>query len=356
MAGKLLRILRTITRNSIFLHILFWVLSYFTLLSLFSTSSEISKVDHIYTAVFLLTLSVAVYINLKILVPKFLSSQKFYSYGALILIVLLIGSLFNILLFSRFIDYMLPGYYFISYYSFIDILKFFVVFIAITTLLKLSKEWFQLKEAKQKLAETEKEKVEIELKALRSQVNPHFLFNSLNVIYSLALKNSKDTPEIITRLSDILRYVLYDSNVGQIKLRDEVALIDNYLGIQKHRIDSSSQVVFNKKIKEDVLIPPMILLPLVENSFKHGIKADVTETFVHINLSTKDHEITFEIENNKGRTDSIKEKTEGGIGIENIRQRLNILYPDKHSFEISENDHIFKVTLKLQNENELHSG
>ena len=100
----------------------------------------------------------------------------------------------------------------------------------------------------------------------------------------------------------------------------------------------------------------MLLLPLVENSFKHGIKADVSETFVHINLSAKDHEIIFEIENNKGKTDDIKENNEGGIGIENIRQRLNILYPEKHSFEISENDHIFKVTLKLQNENELHNS
>ena len=351
MARNKFMFFKKIIQNRIIHHILFWILSYFVLLSLFSTSSEISKVDYIYTSIFLITLVLGVYINLLVLIPRLLSSKKILLYVILLLSVLFAGSLFNMLLFNRFIDYLLPGYYFISYYSFFDILKFFLVFISITTLIKLSKEWFQLIESKQKLVEIEKEKVEIELKALRSQVNPHFLFNSLNVLYSLALKKAKETPEAITKLSDILRYVIYDSNVDRVKLSAEVELINNYLSIQNHRIDNTSKIVFNTDIQDDIHIPPMLFLPLVENSFKHGIKGDVSGTYINIYLSAKGHEVIFEIENNKGSTDQIEKESRGGIGITNIKQRLTLLYPDRHFFEISENENVFKVLLKIKNEN-----
>ncbi|MBN2349664.1 MAG: histidine kinase [Bacteroidales bacterium] len=340
-----------IFRNRIIHHVLFWLLSFYVLLNLFSSSSELYKVDYLYTLIFLFTLLIVVYINLLLLVPKLLRFKKYFLYGIILLIILFAGSLFNVLLFSRFIDFLLPGYYFISYYSFFDIVKFFSVFLFITTLLKLSKEWFQLIESKQKLVETEKEKVEIELKALRSQVNPHFLFNSLNVLYALALKKAKETPEAIIKLSDILRYVIYDSNTDKVKVSSEVILIQNYLDLQNHRIDNTSNVVFETDIQDDLQIPPLLFLPLVENSFKHGIKADVSDTYVLIKLRSKGQEVIFEIENNKGVTDKIEKKLKHGIGIANIKQRLLLLYPHNHVFSISENEKIFKVFLKIRNEN-----
>jgi LytS/YehU family sensor histidine kinase len=319
-------------------------------LNLFNKGNDVSEVDFIYTSIFIFTIAIVVYINLLILIPRFLNTKKYFTYALSFVILLVLGALFNMFLFSRFIDYILPGFYFISYYSFTDILLFFAVFLILTTLLKLSKEWFQLTEAKQKLTEMEKEKVEIELKALRAQVNPHFLFNSLNVIYSLALKDSKETPEIITRLSDILRYVIYDANVDKVNLSSEVDLINNYLKIQRHRIDSSSQVNFNTDIEEDFQIPPMLLLPMVENSFKHGVKGDLADTFVHIDLRVKQNELRFEIENNKSDSENDKEIRESGIGLENIRHRLEILYPGQHSFEVFENERIFNVKLIIKNE------
>ncbi len=221
----------------------------------------------------------------------------------------------------------------------------------LTTLLKLSKEWFQLIESNQKLIETEKEKVKIELKALRAQVNPHFLFNSLNVLYSLALKTAKETPEAIIKLSDILRYVIYDSNKEKVNLKSEVELINNYLSLQNHRIDDSSNIVFKTDIKNEIQISPMLFLPLVENSFKHGIKGDIINTYVTISLTANSNELYFEIENNKGKSDNPADEPAGRIGLTNIKKRLELLYPEKHTFIISEDDENFKVLLKLNYEN-----
>ena len=274
------------------------------------------------------------YVNLLILVPTLLKPRKFIFYSVSLLVVLSVGALFNLILFNKLIDFILPGYYFISYYSYFDILKFFIVFLIVTTLLKLSKEWFQLIETENKLNRIEKEKVEIELKGLRSQVNPHFLFNSLSVIYSLVLKESKEAPEIITKLSDILRYVLYDSNSNKVKISSEIELINNYINIQKHRVDSSSKIEFENNIKNDIKIPPLLFLPLVENSFKHGVKGDVSNTFVKINLSEVGNEIIFEIENNKGIDSRVKGVSDSGIGINNIKQRLELLMPNNYSFDI----------------------
>lgn len=338
-------ILNRIVQNKVIHHTLFWILSYYVLLTIFSNTSRIVKIDYIYTLIFLSTLAIAVYINFLILIPKLLNTKRYLLYLALVVATLILGSLFNMLMFSRLIDYILPGYYFISYYSFFNVLKFFFVIVASTTLLKLSKEWFQLAETKHKLAEIEKEKIEIELKALRSQINPHFLFNSLNVIYSLALKKATETTETITTLSDILRYVIYDSNVDEVKISSEVQLIKNYLNIQNHRIDESTKVIFNVDLQNDAKIPPLLFLPLVENSFKHGIKGDISNTFVYIDLIVNDQNVLFEIENNKGCASKIEKKE--GIGLENIKQRLALLMPNKHSFNIIENEHRFKVILKL---------
>jgi len=343
--------MKILFKNRIFLHILFWLLSFYVLLSLFSDSNEFSKVDYIYTTIFLTSIVFAVYFNLFILVPRFLKPRKFIFYSVLLILVLTTGALFNLILFNKLIDFILPGYYFISYYSYLDILKFFIVFLTVTTLLKLSKEWFQLVETENKLNRIEKEKVNVELKALRSQVNPHFLFNSLNVIYSLVLKESNEAPEIITKLSDILRYVLYDSNSDKVKISSEIELINNYINIQKHRVDSSSKIVFTNNIKSDIKIPPLLFLPFVENSFKHGVKGDVSHTFVLINLTEVGNEIIFEIENNKGFDSKVEGVPNAGLGINNIKQRLELLMPDNYTLDIFDNKKTFKVILKLSYDN-----
>jgi sensor histidine kinase YesM len=337
-----------IIQNRILYHLSFWLIAFVVLIQLFKVSATVDKIDYIYTSIFQFTLMIAVYINLLFLIPKYLSSKKILSYILYLVVVMFSCSFFNVILFEKLIDYILPGYYFISYYSFLDILKYFCIFLLFTTLLKLSKEWFQLIESKNKLIEAEKEKVKIELKALRSQVNPHFLFNSLNVLYSLALKSSEKTPETILKLSDILRYVIYDSNKETVSIKSEVELINNYLSLQKHRVESSSNIRFEPNIQDEVQIAPMLLLPLVENSFKHGVKGDILNTYVKINIFASKRAIKFEIENNKGKNDNPTDESDGGIGLTNIKKRLDLLYSGKHQFVIQEDDKKFNILLKIE--------
>ena len=329
--------------------ILFWVLSGYILLNIFAGSSSFQKIDFIYTSIFLITLLIPAELNLLLFIPRFLNRKKHFVYALLFVFVLMLFSLFNQLLFGRLIDHILPGYYFISYYSYGDILKFFLVFLVITTLLHLSKEWFELNETRQRMILLEKEKIDAEMKALSNQVNPHFLFNSLNVLYSLAIKNAKETPDAIIKLSDILRYVIYESNRETVELWSEINLINNFIELQQFRISSDAQVEFTREVENEKLpITPMLLLPLVENSYKHGIKGDLGMTFIKMKLIQKGNEIEFVIENNKGQSGEPDENQSGGVGLKNIRSRLELIYPKSHTFEIEDGEKSFIVKLRVK--------
>ena len=338
-----------ISRNSLVLHLLFWALSWYILLNIFTGSSSFQKIDFIYTSIFMLTLMIPVELNLLIFIPRFLNRKKYAIYSLLFIACLLLFSFFNELLFDRLIDYILPGYYFISYYAYVDILKFFLVFLVISTLLHLSKEWFELNETRQKMILLEKEKIDAELRALSNQVNPHFLFNSLNVLYSLAIKNEKETPEAIIKLSDILRYVIYESNREAVELQKEITLINNFIDLQKYRTSPDANIQFIVEVEnEKQHIAPMLFLPLVENSYKHGIKGDVGKTFIQMMLIQKGNEVDFQIENNKGVSGEPSEKQSGGVGLNNIRSRLELIYPENYTFEVKDEKDLFSVKLKFK--------
>ncbi|WP_186757262.1 sensor histidine kinase [Echinicola salinicaeni] len=338
-----------ILQNSMFNHLLFWTVSYFILINIFSNANKILPVDRIYTLIFMVTLALPVYLNLQFLIPRFLRTGKYLAYSLGVIQVLSLGVAFNAILFGHLIDYILPGYYFISYYTLWDLAKFFLAFLISSTLMKLSKEWFELLKTQKEISELEKEKTAIELKALRSQVNPHFLFNTLNVLYTLALDKAEETPEVIIKLSDLLRYVIYDSNKDSIPLSAELEQINNYISLQNYRTENTAKVKLTKYIKEDIHIPPMLLIPLVENSYKHGIKGDLDNTFIDIQINADKRKLDFEIENNLPEARDIKQ-TDHGVGLANIQNRLALLFPEKHLFQISKDEHKFKVSLKLSHE------
>jgi len=263
-------------------------------------------------------------------------------YGIFVSMAAVLGSGFYIVLFDSWIDYVFLGYYFIAYYSFWDILLYFIVFIFTTSLFRLARGWFRLQEI-------EKEKTISELKALKSQINPHFLFNSLNSIYSLARKNSTKTPDKIVQLSDLMRHIIYESNVEFILLEKEVEMVKNYIELQNLRTTEKDKI--NLKIIGDIKdkkIAPLVFLPFVENSFKHGLKGSAKNIFVEIKIEVLGSILNFEIENSKGKVLDFIDSKYKGIGIENVSKRLELIYPNQHSLKISDNEDTFKVFLQVQ--------
>ena len=334
------------------LHLAFWGLSYYILVHVFASSSEIQPTDHIYTAVFLLIIAIGVYINLYLLIPLFLNKRKYLLYGILLILCIAGSTYLNQLTFEHIIDFILPGYYFISYFVFIDLLKFFTAFIGITSLIKLSKGYFMLLEARNQLMKIQKEKSEAELNALRVQVNPHFLFNGLNSIYSLVLNHSGKAPETILKLSEILRYILYETRKEQVDLKTELGYMQNYIDIQKLRSGPLAKIEVSIAGNPDNRkIAPLLFLPLIENSFKHGIKGETGSVFVVMEWTIGKDFIRFVAENNKGADDAGLDRHQG-IGLENLKQRLNLVYPGKHHFKITETEDRFKVELKIQTTDE----
>ena len=333
---------RGLLKNRILQHILFWCLSFLILTNILKVSVEIKKIDLIYTAIFHVPIVLIVYLNLKLLFPVFLEKGKYFLYSISVLALISLGAGFYIILFDNWIDHIFSGYYFIAYYGFSDISLYFVIYIFVSSLLRLARGWFQLQEL-------EKEKTLAELKALKSQVNPHFLFNSLNSIYSLARKNSPTVPEKVIQLSDLMRHVIYNSDDDFILLSKEVEMVRNYIELQNLRTPE------NEKIEIEVIgevdgknVAPLIFLPFVENSFKHGLKSGAKNPFVKIKIEVIENDLIFDIENSKGKTPEINDKKYRGIGIDNVKKRLDLIYPGRHSLKISETGNTFKVVLQIK--------
>lgn len=330
-----------IIRNRVLQHILFWCLSFLVLLNVLKVSAQIKPIDLIYTIIFHIPIVVVVYFNLRILIPALLERGKYILYAGSLLPLVALGAVFYLALFNRWIDYIFEGYYFIAFYSFWDISLYLLIYLFTTILLHLARGWFRLQEI-----ETERNRAE--LKALRSQINPHFLFNSLNSIYSLARKNSKEVPDTIIRLSNLLRHVIYDSDRELIPLEKELEMIRNYIDLQNLRTAKQNIAFRIKGDLKNLQIAPMIILPFVENSFKHGIKGGQADAFMEINVEVVDAELDLFIENSKGKALDLAQNEPKGIGIENVRKRLDLLYPDRHRLKIIDNTDTFGVNLHLQ--------
>lgn len=208
------------------------------------------------------------------------------------------------------------------------------------------KGWYERERVTQNL---ERISMETELKYLKSQINPHFLFNSLNSLYALTLTKSDKAPELVLKLSEILRYVLYEGGEKWVSLEKEISYLRSYLDLEQIR--NGDRLRINFTINGSVngkQVAPMLFLTFLENSFKHGIHRKTTSGFVDIEMNLEEDELDFMIKNSKPKfkADALNGKV-GGIGIENIRKRLNLLYPDKHRLEISDGSDDYNVKLHL---------
>jgi sensor histidine kinase YesM len=208
--------------------------------------------------------------------------------------------------------------------------------------IKLARMQLSVKEKEKHLV---KDKLEAELKFLRNQTNPHFLLNTLNNVYALARKKSDDTAEVVMKLSELLRFILYESSGEFIPLIEEIKILDDYLQLEKMRYTERLKVSFDKQLDgECYQITPLLLLPFIENAFKHGISESRFESFVHIAIHVAGGKLVYTVENSKdGPGGEISKKN---IGLANVRRRLELTY-EEYDLDITEDMHLYKVKLCL---------
>lgn len=326
------------------MHLLYWILAWLFLNLLFGYGELLNRLNIYYSFVILLITAGVTYWIIEYLIPRYLLKGR---YGLFIIYLLftiivsldlelitvmsfLVSEKFQVLIYrTRDIYTMLAGTYFIVFLS---------------AGIKLTQYWFNEQQRRQIAL---KEKVETELKLLKSQIHPHFLFNTLNNIYALALQKSDQAPEAILKLSELLDYLLYHGENKQVPLFKEIELIDHYVELEKLRYGERLQVVFEKAGDPDkVTIAPVVLLPFVENAFKHGISQSRDKVWLKIQLEISPGSINFHIENSKPGI-SPKVSNGGGIGLENLKRRLAILYENRYTLEILDKEDKYSVQLNL---------
>lgn len=333
-------------------HLGFWVLSGYVLYRIFAYSPETRLTDWLYTGFFHLALFAVVYLNTTFLIPRFLQAGRYVAYVLGVIGSWSIGLGIHWITFQWLTDQVLSGYFFISYYRWWEIGQFLVAYWALSTLLKLSKSWFRLRKQEKRIQQLQQEKIQAELLALKTQLDPHALFNSLNSIYALALEQDRRTPDAILRLSENMRYMLYDSQTLTIPLEREVGHLENYLLLQRMRHEDQVDVQFIQQgaIKE-IVLPPLLLLPLVENAFKHGQPTLQGLFYIHIELTVNDRQLEFRVKNSRNTSNPKADKPQsasGGLGLVNLRRRLDLLYAGQAQLQQVWSAEEFLTTLTIQ--------
>ncbi|MBD2700201.1 histidine kinase [Spirosoma sp. BT702] len=211
--------------------------------------------------------------------------------------------------------------------------------------IKLAKAWYLKQEAYQQI---DREKLQAELQLLKSQIHPHFLFNTLNNLYALTLHKSDRSPAIVLKLSELLSYMLYECNATEVPLQKEIAFMRNYIGLEQlrygERLDMSVNITGEYGNKQ---IAPLLLVPFLENAFKHGASEQLEQAWMHIDLSVQDNMLKFKVINSCELAD-YGDAPLGGIGLQNVTKRLQLLYPNRHEQRIVTEQETFMVTLTLE--------
>ncbi len=328
-----------------FFHALFWILFY-TFLLLVDRSALPLWFKLLKGLAEVVFYGAIVYINILYLIPRLLETKKTLPYiiSVLLLVILItpIKTLTLIFLYAKhpeiqqmIIDNQL-GLYFIC------------LFVATaSTVYKMTNVWLV---QKNETRELKSQQLQSELKFLKAQINPHFFFNTLNNLYALTLKKSDLAPEIVLRLSEMMRYMLYESNEKRVPLEKEITYVRNYLELEKLRQGKNFDLEFNLSGEVDhQQIAPLIFIPFLENSFKHGLDNQIKSGFVHIDMHVTKTEVQLAIKNSKPpNIIDYKARKAGGIGLKNVKRRLEIIYPKKHELHIEDKPNTFKILLNLQ--------
>ncbi|HWA36204.1 MAG TPA: histidine kinase, partial [Cyclobacteriaceae bacterium] len=215
--------------------------------------------------------------------------------------------------------------------------------------IKLIKHWYNKKMENERL---EKEKLKAELELLKNQLHPHFLFNTLNNLYSLIIQKSNHAPEVVLKLADLLRFMLTESSKNKIALTQEIDILKSYMALEQLRFGERLDLTVNMNGDPgNKMIAPLLLLPFAENAFKHGANASLDQPWVSMDIEVKNNNLKFKMINGKapnGTGLSSSKSFPSGIGLQNVRRRLDVLYPGKYVLRTLEQDESFIVNLNVE--------
>lgn len=291
------------------------------------------------------------------IIPKYLLLQKYFEFvfysicaGIFSCVYIIISTFYGLVFLSK-LD--IAGKFPISKSVFFIIIAVYIVVLAACVFTLLKNYYVTLsvnKELKSSILLGELQRKEQQLKYLKMQIHPHFLFNTLNTLYGFALHKNEKTPEMILQLSNLLDYIIYQTQKPHVFLADEIKHLKDFIDLEKNRFLDKLKIEFNTiGISEYTQIPPMLFLPFLENSFKHG-KDNNGNLKINIEIIEDKTDLFFKIINSKGflKTEDLSNESENGIGLENVKQRLDLLFKDKYTLKITEEPVQFTVNLKLQ--------
>ena len=283
-------------------------------------------------------------LNNKLLIPTLLKKRGLLIYGigvggSIALFFPLLAQLLVSLPMIQQTSSLMPNQSLTVFTELNALLPFIVILISLPVIVAL--QWFS---QNNEITKLEKQQVESELGLLKQQINPHFFFNTLNNLYSLSLAKSDQTPDVIVQLSELMRYVIYKGKEKEVLLSEEIKYIEDYIQLQQIRLHKSFDLVFEHEVEDDhFLIPPLLLIILIENAFKHGIEPAERECFLHIRLQQQGNHLSFICKNSF----DLPESGERGIGLDNLRRRLSLGFPEQHELKIFEEGDTFIANLAI---------
>lgn len=339
--------MRKVTRLTIAIHALIWllllVIPYVSTDQVFNLFVPGAGIKYLLLSIGLSTvLIILFYLNYFFLIPKYLLTKKYWLYALLLFLAIVIAFIVSAatFFFSDFNPKKLaetnPVVEKIIPVIIINAILLWILFIVLSIL------WAVYNRLKQ----TESEKLSAQIASLKSQINPHFLFNTLNNIYATAIDTSPKAADMVDKLSEMMRYTMKDTQQDYVLLEDEINYINNYIELQKIRLDRSVKLEYESLENVPALrIAPMLLIPFIENAFKHGVNSE-QKSHISIEITMNKAEFQLSVVNNKVNVQKdIGERS--GLGIENTRHRLNLIYPSKHLLVIDDTEKEFAVSLHI---------
>jgi two-component system, LytTR family, sensor kinase len=326
-------------------HLCFWLLVfgiwYFLRYEDYPDSAKAFQV----TFIKLLDLVIMIYLTNYVLIPQLLYKKKYVGFTVIFVLMIVTSCIIKMSILANLLNeplqYGLSNNLKARIYNNV-VPHFFLV--TAGAAVKLMLDYGQLQK---RIAEIAREKAVAELNFLKSQINPHFLFNSLNSVYFLIDKNNSAAREALHKFSDMLRYQLYEMNGDKIPIEKEISYLNDYMDLQKLRKDENYSVQLNSTPEvKGFLIEPLLLIPFVENAFKHISHRKGETNFIKLDMSRHNGEFQFMIENSKDALNRTTEKA-GGIGLNNVKRRLELLYPGKHQLKINDQADLYTIDLKL---------